>query len=327
MLDVLGMDATAEVVYREMLAHPDDGVADLTRRLQLDRQAVRTALDTLGELALVWHSPEDPQSFHVVDPHLAAEMLLARQRAELAAQQQRLQEAQAAAVQLKAEFTQESGRDEMHRLTGVDCVRDYLAALYDKVESELLTFAPGGAQTEANLRSSRPLAENLLERGVQMRTVYVDSVRNDSATVTHAEWLTARGGRIRTVPSLPNRMILCDRKIAIVAVDSDDTSAGAVVLHTPGVVSSLCALFESVWQSAQPIGATAQPCDEQQLSLQQMEVLRLLSLGHTDDYVAARLGVSARTARRIATKLMEYLGARSRFQTGVHAAARGLIRP
>ncbi|MFH8753397.1 LuxR C-terminal-related transcriptional regulator [Streptomyces rimosus] len=327
MLDVLGMDATAEVVYREMLAHPQNGVADLMRRLQLTEQAVRTALDTLSELALVRHSPKDPQNYHAVDPHLAAEMLLARQQAELAAQQQRVQEALAAALQLKSEFTQENDRDQLHRLVGVDCVRDYLATLYDKVEGELLTFAPGGAQTATNLCSSRPFAEDLLERGVQMRTVYLDSVRNDPATVAHADWLAARGGRIRTVPSLPNRLIICDKRIAIVAVDPDDTAAGAVVLQTAGVVSSLYALFESFWQSAQPMGATAAPAGAQRLNPQQMEVLRLLSLGYTDEYVAARLGVSARTARRIATKLMEHLGARSRFQTGVHAAARGLIRP
>lgn len=321
------MDATAEVVYREMLAHPQDGVAGLTRRLQLTEQAVLNALDTLSELALVRNSLEDPQNFHAVDPHLAAEILLARQRAELAAQQQRVHEAQAAAVQLKSEFTQDGVRDDLHRLKGADSVREYLATLYDRLEDELLTFAPGGAQTAANMHSSRPLAEDLLERGVHMRTVYLDSVRNDPATVAHANWLAALGGRIRTVPSLPNRMIICDRRIVIVAADADDTAAGAVVLQTAGVVSSLYALFESVWHSAQPMGTTASPADAQNLSPQQMEVLRLLSLGHTDETVAARLGVSARTARRIATKLMDHLGARSRFQTGVYAAARGLIRP
>lgn len=327
MLDVLGMDTTAKVVYREMLAHPQDGVADLMRRLALTEEAVRTALDTLSELALVIHSPEDPQRFHVVDPHLAAEILLARQRAELAAQQQRVHEAQAAAVQLKSEFTQEGVADEVHRLKGADSVRDYLAALCDEVEDELLTFAPGGAQTATNLRSSRTLAADLLERGVQMRTVYLDSIRNDPATIAHADWLAARGGRVRTVPSLPNRMIICDKRVAIVAVDSDDTAAGAVVLQAAGVVSSLYALFETVWQSAPPMGTTAPAAEAQRLSPQQMEALRLLSLGHTDEYVAARLGVSARTARRIAAKITEHLGARSRFQTGVHAAARGLIRP
>ncbi|MEW2531010.1 helix-turn-helix transcriptional regulator [Streptomyces sp. NPDC047071] len=327
MLDVLKVNATAEVVYREMLAHPQEGVAELVYRLELTEQEVRTALDTLGELALVRHSREDPQSFHVVEPHLAAEILLARERAELAAQQQRVQEVQAAALQLKSEFTLESPKDEVHRLTGVDSVRDYLAALHDEVQDELLAFAPGGAQTKANLRSSRPIADALLARGVRMRTVYLDSVRNDPPTVAHADWLAVRGGRVRTVPSLPNRLIICDQKIAIVAVDADDTSAGAVVLHTAGVVSSLYALFENIWQAARPMREGTQSSDEQGLSPQQLEALRLLSLGHTDDYVAARLGVSGRTARRIATKLMSYLGARSRFQAGLHAGARGLIRP
>lgn len=326
MLDVLGMDSVSESVYREMLAHPHDGVAGLASRLRLTEEEVRTALDALAELALVWHSAEDPQSFHVVDPHLAAEILLARQRAELAAQEQRVQEAQAAAAQLKSEYVKDSPDREAHRLTGTESIRKYLAALYDSVEEELLTFAPGGAQTAANLRSSRPQAERLLERGVRMRTVYLDSVRNDAATVAHADWLAAGGGLIRSVPSLPNRMIICDRKTAIVAVDPDDTAAGAVVVRTAGVVSSLHALFENVWQSAQPMSVTSPPSDSQELNAQQLEVLRLLSQGHTDEYVGARLGVSARTARRIATKLMEHLGARSRFQTGVYAAAKGLIR-
>lgn len=326
MFDVLGMDATAEVVYREMLAHPQDGVADLINRLQLSEQAVLAALDALSELALVRHSSENPQNLHAVDPHLAAEILLARQRAELAAQQQRVQETQAAAVQLKSEFTW-GGRSELHRLTGVDRVRDYLATLYAEVDSELLTLAPGGAQTADNVRSSRPFTEDLLKRGVQLRTVYLDSARNDPATVAHTDWLAALGGRIRTVPSLPNRMIICDRRIAVVAADCDDTAAGAVVLKTAGVVSSLHALFESIWQSAQSLGETDSPADTQRMSPQQTEVLRLLSQGHTDESVAARLGVSARTARRIATKLMNHLGARSRFQAGVYATAKGMVQP
>lgn len=327
MFDVLGMNATAEVVYREMLAHPRDGVADLMYRLQLTEQAVRTALDTLSELTLVRHTSEEIQDYRAVDPHLAAEILLSRQQAELAAQHQRVQEAQAAVVQIKSEFVQDGADTELQRLKGVDCVRDHLAELYDGVEEEILTFAPGGAQTAANMESARPLAETLLKQGVQMRTVYLDSARNDSVTMTHADRLATLGGRFRTVPSLPNRLIICDRKAAVVAADPADTAAGAVVVQNSGVVSSLHALFESVWQSARPMNATALPAKGRGLSPQQMEVLRLLALGHTDESVAARLGVSARTARRIATKLMSRLGARSRFQAGVQVSARGLFRP
>lgn len=325
MFDVLGMESTVEMVYREMVTHPRDGVAELINRLQLSEHAVLAALDTLSEMALVRNSSEGSRNFHAVDPHLAAEILLSRQRAELAAQQQRVQEAETVVVQLKSEFTQD--REELHRLRGVDHVRDYLANLYTEIDSELLTFAPDGAQTADNVRSSRPFAEDLLKRGVRLRTLYLDSVRNDRDTMAHANWLAAHGGRIRTVPSLPNRLIICDRRIAVVAADSEDTAAGAVVLQTAGVVASLQALFENVWQSAQPLCETDAPAATQRMSQQQAEVLRLLSLGHTDESVAARLGVSTRTARRIATKLMNDVGARSRFQAGVHAAAQGMIGP
>ncbi|WP_250403743.1 hypothetical protein [Streptomyces cellostaticus] len=42
MLDALGIDATAEVVYREMPAHPQEGVAELVRGLGWPRVPVRT---------------------------------------------------------------------------------------------------------------------------------------------------------------------------------------------------------------------------------------------------------------------------------------------
>jgi DNA-binding NarL/FixJ family response regulator len=54
-----------------------------------------------------------------------------------------------------------------------------------------------------------------------------------------------------------------------------------------------------------------------------------LAEGHTDEAIAKRLGVSHRTARRIASDLMDRLGARSRFEAGVRAVQQGWlpIRP
>ncbi|MFI2213988.1 LuxR C-terminal-related transcriptional regulator [Streptomyces sp. NPDC020141] len=329
MLDALGIDATTESVYRGMLADCTAGASDLGDRLGLSEQEVRAALDRLSEMALIRPSVDDPRRMHVLSPHLAMEMLIARQQAELAAQQQRVEEGRAAAMRIISEFARRepggAGAD-VEYIQGIDKIRDHLAAMNDEVEEEFLTFAPGGSQTAANMRSSRPLNRRLLDRGVRMRTVYLDSIRHDSATMAHAEWIASRGGRVRTAPSLPNRMIICDRRVAFVAVNSDDTAAGATILRTQGTVAALCALFESVWQTAEPLGAGKSRAQNLgALSPQQSEALRLLALGHTDETVAKRLGVSARTARRIATALMEHLGARSRFQAGVRAAQQGLV--
>jgi DNA-binding CsgD family transcriptional regulator len=54
---------------------------------------------------------------------------------------------------------------------------------------------------------------------------------------------------------------------------------------------------------------------------------RLRAEGHTDEAIAKRLGVSHRTARRIASELMERLDARSRFEAGVRALQQGWLPP
>src|SRR5689334_1315369 len=83
-LAVLGLPATAERVYREMLADPGLGVADLTRLLGITETEVREALDRLFELSLVRESADRPDALHVISPEVGLRHALAQQHAELA---------------------------------------------------------------------------------------------------------------------------------------------------------------------------------------------------------------------------------------------------
>ncbi|MGW4905312.1 helix-turn-helix domain-containing protein [Streptomyces sp. NPDC004270] len=325
MFDLLGLDALSEAVYRTMLEYPSDGVADLARRLDAPPDEIRSALDRLSELPLVQVSADDPQRVFAISPDIGMEILLARQQAELAAAQQRLAACRVAADKLISEFAdQNSARDKVGvmRLDGTESVRAYLASINSQVTDELLSLSPGGPQTAANMRASRPLNQRLLERGVRLCTLFLDSIRHDAATVSHARWLTEHGGQVRTVPSLPTRLIISDRRVAIVAMDTEDTALGAFAITIPGVVAALGALFDNYWRSGQTFGAPAEEAPDN-LNRQQKAVLELLARGYTDQSVAKRLGVSVRTARRIATDVISHLDARSRFQAGVHAVQMG----
>ena len=55
------------------------------------------------------------------------------------------------------------------------------------------------------------------------------------------------------------------------------------------------------------------------------EILRLMAAGLTDEAIAGRLGISARSARRHIAAIMDALGAVSRFQAGAEAARRGWL--
>ncbi|MEU9374820.1 helix-turn-helix transcriptional regulator [Streptomyces sp. NPDC048255] len=326
MLTELGLDARAEAVYRAMLVQPRSGVAALAAAVGADEDDVREALDLLSELALVQPSADDSGRLRAVSPDIGMEILMARGQAELAAQQQRLEASRAAAARLISEYSElrpAASHPGVEQLIGLDAVRDRLVALTRETREELLAFSPDATLSESALAASRPLNKALLERGVRMRTLYLDSVRNSRPSIEHANWLTQLGGQVRTVASLPTRMLVVDRSTALIPV-SDDSSAGAVVLTGHGMLVALCALFESTWESAQPL-AEVPVLGPNGLTAQQAAAVRLLSEGHTDDAIAKRLGVSSRTARRIANELMERLGARSRFEAGARAVQQGWL--
>ncbi|WP_030206861.1 LuxR C-terminal-related transcriptional regulator [Streptomyces sp. NRRL S-87] len=330
MLSTLGLETDAELVYRAMLRLPRAGVPALAGECALSEDDVRAALDQLSTLALVRPSHTGDGSLRAVSPEVGMELLMVRQQAEIAAQQQRLEQSRAAAAQLIAEYADlrpATAHPGVEQLLGLDEIRDRLARLTREVREEVVSLSPGGAQTPENLAAARPLDEELLGRGVRMRTIYLASVRNDRPTVEYADWLASRGGQVRTLTTLPTRMIIVDRATAVIPVSSDDTAAGAVVLTGQGTLSALTALFEGLWSAAEPLGSepASAPPEEEALTPQLATVLRFLADGHTDDAIAKRLGVSSRTARRLATELMDRLGARSRFEAGARAVQRGWL--
>ncbi|WP_129308294.1 LuxR C-terminal-related transcriptional regulator [Streptomyces sp. L2] len=326
MLQTLGLDAMAELVYRAMIRHPQETVADLARRLDVSQQDVGEALDRLSSLALV-STATDPSGFRAVSASLGMELLLARQQAELLAQQQRIEASRAAAAQLIAECsdggtgTRSSVGEEIR---GIADIRLKLEELGAGAMDEVLTLAPGGAHSAADLEASRGPNSELLARGVKIRTIYLDSVRNDPQTLAHIQWLSDRGAHVRTVAALPVRLILIDHRVAVLPTSATDAALGAVVLRGQGTVTALNALFESIWNGAGPLAEPGRR-DARGLTAQEAETLRLLSQGLTDEAIAHRLGVSPRTTRRIVSGLMQQLNARSRFEAGSRAVQDGWI--
>lgn len=328
MLSVLGLDHVCEAVYRAILAHPQADLGELSSRLDVPDGELRKALDQLSALALIRPATDRPDCFRALDPEVGMQAALARQRERLAVEQQRVEQIRLAAVHLSADFTAARPHHQIEgieRLQGIDEIRERIASLVDGVAKEVLTLAPGGAQSEASLQAAKPQDRALLQRGVRMRTLYLDSMRNSPATVAYASWLGELGGAVRTAPSLPVRLMILDRMTAIVPIDEQNSAAGAFVLSGSGTVTALCALFDSIWENAAPLFEAPKGHNGHGLTSQEAEALRFLSQGLTDEAVAKRLGISPRTARRIAADLLEKLGARSRFQAGTRAVARGWL--
>ncbi|MFD7836092.1 LuxR C-terminal-related transcriptional regulator [Streptomyces sp. NPDC059761] len=330
MLDLLGLDATSEAVYRTMLSRPQALLPEVAAAVGLAEDEVRRTLDRLAELSLLRPSWEHSDQLRPISPEIGLEVLLARQQAELAAHQQRIEESRAAAASLIAQFADASsgaagaGGGVVEQLTGLDNIRDRLAELTRQVKYEVCAFSPSRGLSEDNVAAARPLDEQLLRRGVTMRTIYLESAGRHSTTLEYARRLTALGAEVRTAPSLPVRMTLIDGRIAVIPANPDNSAAAAVVLHGRGVVAALTALFDEYWRTASPL-SPARARDSRGLTSQEREVLQFLAAGHTDESIGKRLGVSVRTAGRIASELMARLGAASRFQAGYRLAQAGWL--
>lgn len=325
-LQTLGLSRVAECVYRTLLGQPDLAVAELAPRLGTDPGAVRGALDELAGLALVSPSADLPGRFRPANPEFGLQALIARRQADLERQQREVANGRLMVARMVSEYTDRVRPDQLHaeRLLGMDAVRSRIEHLAVSARTECLSLMPGRAQSQASLDASRPLDEAALRRGVVLRTVYQDSVRNDAGTLAYADWLAEQGGEVRAAPVLPARLLVIDRQIALVPIDADNSRAGAIQFTGTGVVTALQALFDLVWERATPLTRVPER-GSGGLTAQQSQLLRLLGEGLTDEAAANRLGVSQRTARRMMSDLMTLLGARSRFEAGRRAAERGWL--
>ncbi|MEU5084670.1 MULTISPECIES: helix-turn-helix transcriptional regulator [Streptomyces] len=326
-LTLFGLGSDADAVYRTMLRNPQAGIPQVADQLGWHVDQVRQALDELSRLSLVRPSWEVPGRYQAVAPQVGLAVLLSRQEAELRERQERVAASKVAlerAIEEYAEIQRHQQYAGVEQLLGIDAIRGRIEALAHEARSEIMGFAPEGAQTPENMTASKPLDAEIMRRGVLLRTIYLDSITKDSSSMSYAQWLVEQGGEIRSIPVLPLRMIIYDRKVVMLPMDPENSTAGAVLLRGVGVVTALCELFERVWTSATPLGAAAGSTDDG-LTPQEQAVLRLLAQGNTDEAVARKLGVSVRTGRRIVAGLAARLGAQSRFQAGVEAARRGWL--
>lgn len=326
MLGQLGLGPDEEAVYRAMLVDGPGGVAGLAEYLGWTDERTRAALDRLAALSLIRPSMDGGLG-RPVDPELGLTSLLMSQEAEVLEQQRQIRASRLAVTQMLADIRATGGQAtvEVQKLQTMDQIQSKIEHLAGTCTSEVVAFVPGGGQSEEHLEAARPLDLAATDRGVQLRYVFLDSARNSAATRSYVCWLGERGGLVRTVPRLPSRMIIYDRSTAIVPVDPSAADLGALVLHGTGAVTGLLTLFDQIWQQASPLGEAVAPQGDDPLSPPERAVLELLAGGLTDDAIARQLGVSVRTTRRITADLMQRLGARSRFEAGVLAGARGWV--
>jgi hypothetical protein len=126
---------------------------------------------------------------------------------------------------------------------------------------------------------------------------------------------------LRTIDDPPLGAFIVDRMLALMPAGRPGDGAVTLLVHPGGLLQALQALFERTWNSADhpASGLTGKPCPED------LRLLRLLVGGFTDETIASRLDVGARTVQRRVHDLIVATGVRTRLQLIWHATRRGWI--
>lgn len=329
MFEALGLSPTSEIVYLALLESPDTDLGHLADHLGMPEARLADALDELARMSLLRRSSTEPGTVRLVDPEDVMARLLAGRREGVTRGHRVIEAGPATFVGQLVEQTELQARlpgAKVERLVGFNAIRERIRTLAESCMREACSFLPGGFQSAASLLFFQGMDTEAADRGIRLRAICLDSVRNDPVTWEYAQRLREVGGEVRTAPALPVRMLIVDRQTAVVPVDVEDGGAVELVISGTGIIAALLALFNAVWEESLPFG-TAYGDPDRRLTSQEKQVLVLLAEGHTDEVVARRLGISVRTTRRVVARLLARLGARSRFQAGARAVARKWLEP
>jgi len=212
-----------------------------------------------------------------------------------------------------------TGSDPIEEIRGLPNINRFLESAVDDAEHELLTAQPAGARRAVVLQQAVDRDLRTIERGVHMRTLYQHTARRSKATRDYVNLMLAHGAQVRTLDEFFNRLIVIDRRLAIIPGEAPDV---ALAIHDKNLVSYLADIFDRSWERAREYNERGSASDSDIAAEVRQLTVRMLTEGHSDPASAKRVGVSTRTYASYVAALKEEYGVETRFQLGYAMGSR-----
>ncbi|MEU1099296.1 hypothetical protein ABZ389_39630, partial [Streptomyces sp. NPDC005877] len=259
------------------------------------------ALTELIDWRLVAVDPQKPNVPVVLDPNEALRRRREAGLRRLAAEADALAAAAEATDELAIHFNRSkwwSGPGSEF-LAEPELVNARIANALNGAASELLTAQPGGPRTAEQVAIATERDGAALERGVKIRCLYRDTVRDDEVTGGFVAGMSSRGAQFRTRIGPFQRCVIIDRREAFI----DDYLIPGAPPHAArhvkdrGVIAFICEAFEHTWRVSDVWeGTPRRPGDVSgaRTTALQREILLDTENGVPQKITARRLGISLR---------------------------------
>lgn len=325
MFEVLNVDPADERVYVTLVGRPELSPAELARDLGLTAEQVSASLARLAERQLVHRAGDDAGWFIPAAPDVSIAALVNERQRDL-------DKVLLAVPDLLAQYHQAIARNDpasrIEVLTEPKGVHTPFIEHMAAAQSEVMIFDCDNNATWPVHADEIEVEAPLLRRGVQCRVIYDLDTVSGGDRLDAIRQLTELGEQSRVVPSLPMKMAIFDRLLALVplATATNATwSVAVLAVRSSRLLDGLINLFEAYWERGPVLSTALAGSSFDPLSAAEHETLELLCTGMKDEAIARQLGISPRTLNRRIIRLMTVLSVSSRFQAGAQAARLGLV--
>jgi len=322
MLDVLGLDDAEERAYRHLVQRSPGSAADVAGATGLDVLPASQALVSLEAKGLVARAATG--GYVASPPQVALGALVVERQQELRRAEMDLESL--SGLYQQGVVDRGSG-DVIDVVSGAQAVAQRFAQLQQAARREVQVMVkPGVAVVSPDDNDEDETASQA--RGVSYRTLVEREVLERPGFVSQAESSLSGGMQVRVAKTLPIRLMVVDRELALVPMASTGGDHGALLIHPSPLLDALQSMFDLIWQGAARlvlVGESLVEADGDAPEQLDATVLSLLLAGLTDQAVAKQLDVSMRTVQRRVRHLMDRAGVDTRLQLGHEAARRGWI--
>lgn len=317
MLEPLGLGGVESVVYLQVISGPGRTVAELAAGLGMTNGRIRGLLARLVEAGLITRVTGSPVRYLPAPPDVAVDALVRRRQEEL---EQVRGYAHALARQLQ-EAPRGRVADMIELVEGKQAVVEHSVRLQMGARKEVLIVdcppylyspSPGNPQQTQSMR-----------RGVEYRAIYHAPILDQPGRMDDLLANTAAGEDARVLPSVRMKMVIADRREALIPVSFEAVELHSLVLvHSSPLLAALVTSFEHLWAQAIPLSGGQNDGGPGKAD---REMLAMLAAGMKDRAIGRALGITERSVTRRVAHLLNSLGAETRFQAALRAAKLGWL--
>ena len=244
----VGLSRYEAAVYLGLVTDRRARVTEISRRTGVPQPKVYQALDSLVEKGYCTLGSDSVNRYQPVAPEVAMAAHIARLQKE---QEETRRLSRSLDALLKEGEGQELWAPPVEIVKGVRQISQMMVQRIQSAREEILFFG------KSPIVKAREIAQSLADAGtsgIRLRLLYEASYLEQKDAPEEVALYRSMKGEKRVAPTLPTKLVILDKNIALVSIASSGGSGLLMlVLRHAGLMTHFVSSFEEYWKAGRPL--------------------------------------------------------------------------